>query len=46
MSVTDHDAPGLTEPPFDDWGDGPAAFAPGASSSRPGDRTPPQDKAA
>ncbi len=30
----------------DGWGDGPVAFAPGEASSRPGDRTPPQDMAA
>ena len=28
------------------WGDGPAAFAPGESQSRPGERVPPQDNAA
>ena len=46
MSVTDHDAPGLADPGFDPWGDGPASFAPGEAPSRPGDRTPPQDNAA
>ena len=46
MSVTDHDAPGLADPGFDPWGDGPASFAPGEATSRPGDRTPPQDNAA
>ncbi|WP_307827978.1 replicative DNA helicase [Nocardioides sp. SYSU D00038] len=49
MSVTESDAPGLPEPPFDDagaWGDGPAPYAPGERPSRPGDRTPPQDMAA
>jgi replicative DNA helicase len=46
VSVTDHDAPGLADPAFDHWGDGPASFAPGEARSRPGDRTPPQDNAA
>jgi replicative DNA helicase len=46
MSVTESDTRGLPEPPFDDWGDGPAAYAPGEAPSRPGDRTPPQDMAA
>ena len=46
MSVTDHDAPGLADPGYDSWGDGPASFAPGEAPSRPGDRTPPQDNAA
>ncbi len=46
MSVTDHDAPGLAEPSFDDWGDGPSAYVPGEHVSRPGDRVPPQDNAA
>ncbi|GEP35238.1 replicative DNA helicase [Nocardioides szechwanensis] len=46
MSVTESDTRGLPEPPFEDWGDGPAAYAPGERPSRPGDRTPPQDMAA
>jgi replicative DNA helicase len=46
VSVTDHDAPGLADPGYDSWGDGPASFAPGEAPSRPGDRTPPQDNAA
>ncbi|HSP60964.1 MAG TPA: DnaB-like helicase N-terminal domain-containing protein, partial [Ornithinimicrobium sp.] len=46
MSVTDHDAPSLTEPSFEEWGDGPSAYAPGEQTSRPGDRVPPQDNAA
>ena len=46
MSITDHGAPGLAEPSYDDWGDGPAAFAPGESQPRPGERVPPQDNAA
>jgi len=33
-------------PPDPEWGDGPAAYAPGEAPSRPGDRTPPQDNAA
>ncbi|WP_425489951.1 replicative DNA helicase [Nocardioides ungokensis] len=34
------------EPPLEDWGDGPAPYAPGERPTRPGDRTPPQDMAA
>ncbi|MBB6627983.1 replicative DNA helicase [Nocardioides sp. KIGAM211] len=36
----------MGEPPMDDWGDGPASYAPGERPSSPGDRTPPQDMAA
>ena len=39
-------APGIPEPPFDGWGDGPASYAPGEAPMRAGDRTPPQDMAA
>src|SRR6478609_7578099 len=46
MSVTEQDARGLPEPPFEEWGDGPAPYAPGERPSTPGDRTPPQDMAA
>ncbi len=51
MSITDHgarghDAPGLTDASFDNWGDGPSAYEPGEYTSRPGDRVPPQDNAA
>ncbi len=46
MSVTEQGSRGLPEPPIDDWGDGPAAYAPGERPSSPGDRTPPQDMAA
>jgi replicative DNA helicase len=46
VSVTDHDSRGIPEPPLDDWGDGPAAYAPGQRPTTPGDRTPPQDMAA
>ncbi len=52
MSVTDSDhrtttqGPESPEPPFDDWGDGPAAFEPGQAPRSAGDRTPPQDMAA
>jgi replicative DNA helicase len=53
LSITEQgswDVPGQPEPPRDsvgdDWGDGPAAYAPGERPSRPGDRTPPQDNAA
>ncbi|KQW48095.1 replicative DNA helicase [Nocardioides sp. Root1257] len=31
---------------MDDWGDGPASYAPGERPTTPGDRTPPQDMAA
>ena len=46
MSIAEH--PGFgAEPPLEEWGDGPAPYAPGeAPASRPGDRTPPQDMAA
>ena len=45
MSITDRDE--QTPPGFDDWGDGPATYAPGeAPQGGPGDRTPPQDMAA
>ena len=46
MSVTDSDRTVAPEPPFDDWGDGPAAYAPGKAPRSAGDRTPPQDMAA
>lgn len=46
MSVTDSDHRTSPEPPFDDWGDGPAAYEPGSAPRSPGDRTPPQDMAA
>jgi len=53
LSITEQeswDVPGQPEAPRDsvgdDWGDGPAAYAPGQRPSRPGDRTPPQDNAA
>lgn len=46
MSVTEQGPRGLPEPPIDDWGDGPAAYAPGERPTSPGDRTPPQDMAA
>jgi replicative DNA helicase len=42
----EQEARGIPEPPYDDWGDGPAAYAPGERPTRPGDRTPPQDMAA
>lgn len=41
MSVAESDAP-----PYDDWGDGPVAYAPGERPRESGDRTPPQDMAA
>ncbi|WP_408897472.1 replicative DNA helicase [Nocardioides sp. R1-1] len=43
MSLTD-DPPAWTAEPPDQWGDGPAAYAPGEAPS--GGRTPPQDMAA
>ncbi|GAB3775123.1 replicative DNA helicase [Nocardioides ginsengisegetis] len=46
MSVTEHDSRSFPEPPIDDWGDGPASYAPGERPTSPGDRTPPQDMAA
>jgi replicative DNA helicase len=46
VSVTEQGPRGLPEPPIDDWGDGPAAYAPGERPTSPGDRTPPQDMAA
>src|SRR3954463_3590287 len=46
MSVTEQDSRSIPEPPMDDWGDGPASYAPGERPSTPGDRTPPQDMAA
>ncbi len=47
MSITEHGAP--SAPPsdgYEEWGDGPAAYAPGESPQRPGSRMPPQDEAA
>ena len=46
MSVTEQGPRGLPEPPIDEWGDGPAPYAPGERPTMPGDRTPPQDMAA
>lgn len=46
MSLTEHDMRGIPEPPIEDWGDGPAPYAPGERPTSPGDRTPPQDMAA
>ncbi|MDF1604419.1 replicative DNA helicase [Nocardioides sp. YIM 152315] len=46
MSLTEQDSRGFPEPPLDDWGDGPASYAPGERPTTPGDRTPPQDMAA
>ncbi len=50
MSVTEHGtAHGPDAPPddYEQWGDGPAAYAPGEAPQRSGgDRTPPQDNAA
>ena len=46
MSVTDYDHPGAP-PPYEEWGDGPAAYAPGDGAAAPGGgRIPPQDDAA
>jgi replicative DNA helicase len=46
VSLTEHDMRGIPEPPLEDWGDGPAPYAPGERPASPGDRTPPQDMAA
>ncbi|HLO35675.1 MAG TPA: replicative DNA helicase [Candidatus Deferrimicrobium sp.] len=46
MSITEQDSRGVPDLPMDDWGDGPASYAPGERPSSPGDRTPPQDMAA
>ena len=46
MSLTEQDSRSFPEPPLDDWGDGPAGYAPGERPTSPGDRTPPQDMAA
>ncbi|MBO0841917.1 MAG: replicative DNA helicase, partial [Nocardioides sp.] len=51
MSVTESGAmkgpPDLPEPPYEEWGDGPAPYEPGEAPARPAnDRTPPQDMAA
>ena len=47
MSITDHGAPGLTEPPFERVGRRPRRLRARASRrARPGDRMPPQDNAA
>ncbi|GAA4705480.1 replicative DNA helicase [Nocardioides conyzicola] len=46
MSVAEQDSRGFSDPPLEDWGDGPAPYAPGERPQRPGDRTPPQDMAA
>src|SRR5215203_5524968 len=42
MSITEQDSTFAG----DGWGDGPVGYAPGESTNRPGDRTPPQDMAA
>jgi len=51
VSVAEHgergrDSQEWVEPPLEDWGDGPAPYAPGERPTSPGDRTPPQDMAA
>ncbi len=46
MSITDYDPSG-PPPPYEEWGDGPAAYAPGnAPQPAGGGRVPPQDEAA
>ena len=46
VSVTDYDHAGAP-PPYEEWGDGPAAYAPGeAPQHSGGGRIPPQDEAA
>ena len=48
MSVTEHGSPAAPpQDPYDEWGDGPAAYSPGDAPRRAGnDRTQPQDNAA
>lgn len=50
MSVTETGSMGgsgdFPEPPFEEWGDGPAAYEPGNAPRAVNDRTPPQDMAA
>ncbi|MEJ7796124.1 MAG: DnaB-like helicase N-terminal domain-containing protein, partial [Nocardioides sp.] len=47
MSITEHSAPGAApSEPYDDWGDGPAAYSPGEAPRQAGSRMPPQDDAA
>jgi replicative DNA helicase len=46
VSVTEPDARGLSEPPFDQWSDGAASFSSGQRLPSPADRMPPQDMAA
>ncbi|MGV3563210.1 MAG: DnaB-like helicase C-terminal domain-containing protein, partial [Nocardioides sp.] len=46
MSITEQPPGHLSEPPYEDWGDGPVSYAPGERPTKPGDRTPPQDMAA
>jgi len=48
VSVTEHGGPAAPpQDPYDEWGDGPAAYSPGEAPRRAGnDRTPPQDNAA
>jgi replicative DNA helicase len=48
VSVTEHGSPAAPpQDPYDEWGDGPAAYSPGDAPRRAGnDRTPPQDNAA
>ncbi|MBE7324190.1 replicative DNA helicase [Nocardioides sp. Y6] len=45
MSITEQHLLNPGEP-FDNWGDGPAAYEPGEAPRGPNDRTPPQDNAA
>jgi replicative DNA helicase len=48
VSVTESDTrfPPPDDRPYEEWGDGPAPYAPGEAPRSPGDRTPPQDMAA
>ena len=51
MSVTEHGAPSGApgappSDPYEDWGDGPAAYSPGEAPRQAGSRMPPQDDAA
>ena len=47
MSIVESRIAGAPEPPYDEWGDGPAPYEPGeAPRGGANDRTPPQDLAA
>src|SRR5215213_7377811 len=46
IAAPDQRGPSDFDDQYGEWGDGPAAYAPGERPTRPGDRTPPQDNAA